>query len=103
MQEKRQIPILKDRRELIWLLLIIFLAALVRLIKLGAMPFNAVDASLAADALAIARNQTLGQSALPAYTGLTSALFYVIGSSNFVARLLPVLAGVSLVVLSFFC
>jgi len=101
MQEKRQIPILKDRRELIWLLLIIFLAALVRLIKLGAMPFNAVDASLAADALAIARNQTLGQSALPAYTGLTSALFYVLGSSNFIARLLPVLAGVSLVVLSF--
>ena len=101
MQEERQIPILKDRQELIWFLLIVFIATLVRLIQLGAMPFNAIDASLAADALAIARNQTLGQSALPAYAGLTGVLFYVLGSSNFIARLLPVLAGVSLIILSF--
>lgn len=88
-------------RELAWLLIILFVATVLRVIRLGQMPFNAVDASLAADALAMSNNAFSGQSALAAYTGITGVLFYLTNSTNIIARFLPVLAGISIVVLSF--
>lgn len=85
----------------ILMLIILVLALLVRFIGISEMPFTVDDAQLAADALAIANNGSIGSSSLPAYTGFTSLLFYVFGSSNFVARIVPVFAGVSIVYAAF--
>lgn len=88
-------------RQNVWIFAIITLALIVRLIGISNMPFTTQDASLAADALAMAKNEPLGSSALPAYTGLTSLLFYVFGPSDFLARMVPLLAGLSIVCAAF--
>ena len=90
-----------NRKELIWLISIIAVAIIVRIINLGKMPFLADDASLAADALAYAQFEEPELAALSAYTGLTGTLFYIFGHSAVLARLLPVIAGSSLVVAAF--
>lgn len=86
-----------DTKQNVWVLVIIALALFVRLIGMSSMPFTADDSSLAADALAIAKNESVGDSSLPAYTGVTGLLFYVFGSTNLVARIVPIIAGVSVV------
>ena len=90
-----------NRKEIIWLISIIAVAIIVRIINLGKMPFLADDASLAADALAYAQFEEPELAALSAYTGLTGTLFYIFGHSAVLARLLPVIAGSSLVVAAF--
>ncbi len=101
MDYKDQSQIRLNRKELIWLITLIAIALIVRIIHLGTMPFLADDASLAADALAYAQFNEPEFSALPAYTGVTGGIFYVLGHSAFLARLLPVIAGCSLVVAAF--
>jgi len=101
MDYKDQSQIGLYRKELIWLITLIAIALIVRIINLGTMPFLADDASLAADALAYAQFNEPEFSGLPAYTGITGGIFYVLGHSAFLARLLPVIAGCSLVVAAF--
>jgi hypothetical protein len=78
------------------------LAIFLRLYRLGAAPLGDVEAGWALQALDITRG---GQPALgpqPAYVVLTSLLFWLLGSTNFLARLVPALAGSLLVFLPLF-
>src|SRR5215204_4024185 len=86
-----------------WLYGLAFLIALgFRLIQLGASPLTDSEGALAMQALRV----SLGQNPLlgpePIYVLLTSVLFAVIESTNFLARLVPALAGSVLVFAPFF-
>lgn len=81
-----------------WLYWLAFLVAIgFRLIQLGASPLTDAEANLALQALNIARgaNPLLGPQ--PAYFLFTSVLFSIIKSTNFMARVIPALAGSALV------
>ncbi|HJS19492.1 MAG TPA: hypothetical protein VJ785_12155 [Anaerolineales bacterium] len=81
-----------------WLYELAFLIALAfRLIQLGASPLNDSEAALAMQALQIARGAPPLLGPQPAYILLTSLLFSVIESTNFIARSLPAIAGSALV------
>lgn len=101
MKCKEQSNVCSNRKTLIWLIVIIAIAVIVRIIRLDAMPFLADDASLAADALAYAKFEETEFNELPAYTGITGIIFYVLGQSAFLARIFPVIAGSSFVVAAF--
>mgnify|MGYP000889805389 CR=1 FL=1 len=101
MPENNQNHTLNNHKTLIWCLAIFVLALVVRLIQISDMAFLAADGKLAADALAIARREAIGFGNMPAYSGLTGILMYLFGGSNFIARIIPVLAGSSLVLLPF--
>ncbi len=86
-----------------WLYGLAFLIALAfRLIQLGASALTDSEGALAMQALRV----SLGQNPLlgpePIYVLLTSVLFAVIESTNFLARLIPALAGSALVFAPFF-
>ena len=87
------------------LYLLAFLLALgVRLLRLGATPLPDFEAGWALQALAIS-GQGQMQPALgpnPGYAMITGFLFYLFGSSNGLARLLPAVAGAMLVWLPLF-
>jgi hypothetical protein len=81
-----------------WLYGLAFLIALgLRLVQLGAAPLTDSEASLALQALQIAEGTRPLLDPQPAYILLTSILFTVIEAANFMARLVPALAGSSLV------
>jgi hypothetical protein len=81
-----------------WLYGLAFLIALAfRLVQLGASPLNDSEALLAMQALQIARGDSPLLGPQPAYILLTSVLFSVIESTNFMARFLPAIAGSTLV------
>lgn len=72
----------------------IFLLALaVRLVGLGEFPLNNTEASLALQALDLTRGQAPALSPQPAYLAFTSALMFLLGSGNWVARAWPAIAG----------
>jgi hypothetical protein len=77
-------------------------ALILRLYKLGAGPLGDVEASWALQALGQANGGTTVIGAQPAYVLLTSLLFSFVGKTNFVARVLPALAGSLLVWLPFY-
>lgn len=81
-----------------WLYGLAFLIALgFRLIQLGAAPLTDSEASLAGQALRIAQGARPLLEPQPAYILLTSVLFTIIESTNFLARLVPAMAGSVLV------
>ena len=70
------------------------LALLVRVAKLDAMPLSDNEARWALQALGVAQGTRPLLGSQPAYILLTSILFYCLGAgSNFLARLVPALAG----------
>lgn len=74
--------------------LVAFILALgVRLLALGRLPLNDSEAELALQALALSKGETVQLMAHPGYLLPTSLLFYLFEASNFLARLLPALAG----------
>ena len=84
----------KDRY---YFLLVVLIAAGFRLVALGSMPLSDFEADWAMQALDVSKN-VLGQiGPQPAYVVLTGILFSIFGATNFLARLLPALAGVLLV------
>src|SRR5690349_2862156 len=86
-----------------WLYWLAFLVAIgFRFIQLGASPLTDSEANLALQALHIARgaNPLLGPQ--PAYILFTSVLFSIIKSTNFMARVIPALAGSALVFVPYF-
>lgn len=87
-------------------LLALTLAAGVRLYRLGAAPLSDAEAGWALQALQIAGQQPGGLSsplgAQPFYELLTGALFVLFGATNFIARFLPALAGILLVLAPLF-
>ena len=81
-----------------WLYGLAFLIALAfRLIMLGGTPLSDSEATLALQALQIARGTAPLLGPQPAYILLTSILFAIIESTNFMARLIPALVGSTLV------
>ncbi len=81
-----------------WLYGLAFLIALgFRLIALGASPLTDSEATLALQALHLAQGQTPLLAPQPGYILLTSVLFAVIKSTNFMARCIPALVGSALV------
>ncbi len=75
-----------------------FIIALgLRLIKLGTLPLTDGEADAALQALQIAQGLKPTLSPHPLYILATSILFFIFGASNFMARLIPALAGSALV------
>ena len=81
-----------------WLYWLAFLIAIgFRLIQLGATPLTDSEASLALQALQVAQGERPLLGPQPGYILLTSVLFAIIEATNFMARLVPALAGSILV------
>lgn len=82
-----------------WLYGLAFLLALaLRLIRLGAMPLNDAEAELALQALQLSQGLKPALAPQPAYILFTAPSFFLYGGgTNFLARLIPALAGSALV------
>jgi hypothetical protein len=81
-----------------WLYTLAFLIALsLRTIQLGAFPLTDAEAAPALQALKIVMGSRPELGPQPAYIHLTALFFFIFGSSNFMARLVPALAGSALV------
>jgi hypothetical protein len=78
------------------------LALLLRLYALGQVPLADLEAGWALQALGVARGQPVVLGPQPGYILPTGFLFYLLGSSAGLARLLPALAGCLLVLAPFF-
>ncbi len=80
------------------LYILAFLLALgLRFIYANSMPLSDAEAGWALQALSITRGQPVELGPQPGVLLLTSLLFSIFGSSNFLARLIPALAGSLLV------
>lgn len=92
--------------EIALYLLVFVLAFGLRFLHLGSAPLSDSEANWALQALHIAGNSTVAASTplgpQPAYVFLTSILFQIFGSSNFLARFWPALMGSLLTFLPFF-
>lgn len=83
-----------------WLYLVAILVAVVfRMINLASLPLSDNEAVHALNALQLSNGSHQVGGNQPFYTMITAALFFVFGSTNFLARILPALAGCGLVVL----
>ncbi len=89
-------------RQFIYYFIAFLLALGLRFIGLGAVPLTDKEATLALQALAIAKDENPLLSGQPGYILLTSIPFYLFESSNFLARLIPALAGSLLVFVPYF-
>jgi hypothetical protein len=67
-----------------------------RLVNLGQAPLSDYEAKWALQALSVARGESLTIGSQPGYIFLSGLLFWLFDSSNFLARLLPALAGSAL-------
>src|SRR5215212_5652720 len=86
-----------------WLYWLAFLIALgFRFIQLGASPLSDSEATLALQALHIAQGKAPLLGPQPGYILLTSILFAVINTTNFMARFVPAIVGSSLVFAPYF-
>jgi hypothetical protein len=86
-----------------WLYWLAFLIALgFRLIQLGASPLTDSEATLALQALNIAQGKAPLLGPQPGYILLTSILFAVINTTNFMARVVPAIVGSALVFAPYF-
>jgi hypothetical protein len=83
----------KRRLEILFYVLAFVIAAGMRFIKLGALPFGSGEASLAMQALGAAQGTALTVGSEPGYTALTALIFSVFSASGFWARFWPALAG----------
>lgn len=86
-----------------WLYWLAFVIAVgFRMIQLGASPLTDSEATLALQALHIARGQSPLLGPQLSYTLLTSILFAVINTTNFMARFIPALVGSAFVFAPYF-
>jgi hypothetical protein len=79
--------------ETFFYLLALVLALSVRLINLGAAPLSDIEAVPALQALDLLGTTAADIAPQPAYLSLTGMTFALLGSSDFLARLWPALAG----------
>jgi hypothetical protein len=89
------------RYETTLYLLALLLALGLRFVRLGELPLTDSEARLALDALSIVKGQHPALSSHIAYTNLTAIFFFIFGSSNFLARLVPALFGAAIVAVPF--
>ncbi len=74
----------------------------IRLVNLGKIPLSDFEAKWALQALSVARGESLTIGSQPGYVLLSGLLFWLFHSSNFLARLLPALAGSALILAPLF-
>jgi hypothetical protein len=86
-------------RETILLTAAFGLGLAIRLAGLGAAPLTDGEAQIALQAASVASGEAVTVGAQPGYTLLTALLFYILGVTNTIARLIPALAGSLLVLL----
>src|ERR1044072_5402569 len=86
---------LKDEGWLYWLAFLVALGF--RIIQLGASPLTDSEAALALQALHIAQGKAPLLGPQSGYILLTSVLFAIIESTNFMARFVPAIVGSFLV------
>ena len=84
--------------KLLWGLALI-LGLILRMVKLGDAPLTDWEAGNALQAFAWIRSGILPNGSQAGYTLASSLIFFIFGSSNFAARVIPALAG-SLLVLT---
>jgi hypothetical protein len=82
-------------------LLAFLIGLLLRFYRLGLPALNESEATLALQALGVANGSAAVTGSHPGYVMLTGMLFWLMGSTNFLARLLPALAGSLLVFLPY--
>lgn len=87
-----------SRYFIVFLFVASLLAAFLRAVNLGAIGLTDHEASLAFQAFKVANGQDVMIGGQPGYVGLTSLLFTLFESSNFLARLWPALLGIMLVI-----
>lgn len=87
----------RPKHELLLTILILFLAMAFRLILLGSLPLSDSEAEWALQALHISQGTRPLLGPQPIYVIPTSLLFFLFGSTNFLARLIPALTGSALV------
>jgi len=87
-----------ERKHQGWLIGLAFLLALgLRLIGLGSLPLSDAEAGWALQAMRVADGAKPLLGSNLAYITPTSLLFFLFGTSNFLARFVPALAGTALV------
>ncbi len=89
------------RHETTLYILALLLALGLRFVRLGELPLTDSEARLALDAFHIVKGQHPALSSHVAYTNLTAIFFYIFGSTNFLARLIPALFGAAMVAVPF--
>lgn len=89
------------RHESVLYVIAFILAAALRFIQLGALPLSDLEAEWALQAYHVAQGTRPLLGPQPAYILPTSALFYLFGDSNFLARFIPALAGSALVLVPY--
>jgi hypothetical protein len=77
------------------------LAAALRFIQLGALPLSDAEAEWALQALNVAQGTRPLLGPQPIYILPTSLLFFLFGSSNFLARFIPALTGSALILVPY--
>lgn len=83
-------------------LAILLVAVALRFGNLDGLPFNELEAQAALPAHQLAQNQPADLGSQPGYTLLAALTFFVLPSSEFLARFWPALAGCALVLLPYF-
>jgi hypothetical protein len=78
------------------------IALVLRFLHLERLPLSDFEADWAMQALGVAGGQHPAIGPNPAYVHLTAILFFVLGSTNFLARFWPALAGSALVLAPWF-
>ena len=86
-----------SRNETIAYLTAFLLALGLRFLLLGKLPLTDAEASPALQALQISRGVAPALASNVAYINLSAILFFIFGSTNFIARFIPALAGSALV------
>jgi hypothetical protein len=77
--------------------LAMMIAFVLRFINLGSLPLSDYEAGWALQSLHIVQGLKPAIDANPAYVHLTAILFFIFGTTNFLARFIPALAGSLLV------
>jgi len=88
--------------ELVLYIFIFSVALAARFLRIGAAPLSDFEASWALQALDIARGNIVSIDPNPAYIFSSGVMFFLINSSNAIARLFPALAGAILIWLPYF-
>ena len=92
------IPKMKNiTKEQFLTILIVLFAAGVRFGFLGRAPLSDFEADWAMQALSVSKSTSAPIGPQPLYVLLTGFIFFVFGSSNFLARIIPAIAGTLLV------
>jgi hypothetical protein len=90
-----------SRRDNALFILAFILALTLRLIRLDALPLSDLEANWALQAFQLSQNAQPALGPLPGYILPTSLIFFIFGSSDFTARIIPVLAGSLLVLVPY--